>query len=59
MDNRQWLVLWARGGRVGSVELTEENKQRINQEFCTSLIQRDASGTEHWNIIAPLKRRKS
>lgn len=47
----KWLVLWVKGGRIGSVELTDSNLKRLQSEFIMYLIQRDASGTEQWNIL--------
>jgi hypothetical protein len=49
----QWLVLWVRGGRIGSVPLTPENKTTLQAEFCMSLMQIDITGTEHWHVLSP------
>lgn len=48
---KKWLVLWKDNGRIGSVELTPENLAYLKQRFCMDLIQRDATGTEHWNVL--------
>ena len=58
MEGEKWLVLWVRGGRIGSAPLTEENKAKVRSQFHTSIIQIDASGTEHWDMIGPKKKQK-
>jgi hypothetical protein len=51
----KWLIVWVNGVRIGSVPLTDENLARFKSEFHMALIQRDASGTEHWNALARKK----
>lgn len=50
-----WLVIWKDGGRIGSVPLTLANLKHFNERFCMNLIQRDASGTEHWSVLGVKK----
>lgn len=38
--------------RIGSVEFTPENSAAIREQFVVTLIQRDASGTIHWEVLA-------
>ena len=52
-----WLVFYVRNQRIGSLPLTKENLEGMKADFCMSLIHRDATGTEHWNIIAPYHKR--
>ena len=42
-----YIVFWVRGGRVGSVENTPENLAAAQKEMRLSLIQTDATGTQH------------
>ena len=53
----QYIVLWKNNGRVGSVELTPENLTQLKQEFCLMLIQTDATGTQHYDVLARYKKR--
>lgn len=47
-----WIVLWKNNMRIGSVEFTPENSAAIREQFVVTLIQRDASGTIHWEVLA-------
>lgn len=47
----KWLVLWKSNRRIGSIEFTESNLAYLQSRFHMSLIQKGASGTEHWNIL--------
>lgn len=48
----KWLVIWAKNARMGSVELNETNLNTLQAGFVMSLIQRDSTGTEHWEVVA-------
>lgn len=50
-----YIVLWKDGGRFGSVEYTEENLAYLQAQFVLFHIQTDASGTVHYNVLAPRK----
>ena len=51
---KTYLVLWLRGGCIGRLPLTElEAARRL---LHMSLIQRDISGTEHWNVFGEVRR---
>jgi len=43
-------VLWMRGSRVGSVD--QSKLEEIQFEFIVNLLQIDATGCQHWNVIA-------
>ncbi len=47
----KWLVFWCKGGRIGSVALTDESRKEAHRAFCMDIIQVDDSGTEHWNVL--------
>lgn len=49
----KWLVIWVNNRRMGSVELTDANRAHIQAKFNTYLIQIDATGTEHWEMVSP------
>ncbi len=48
---RQWIVLYIRGGRYGSVERTPTNEAEIKSQFHITNLQTDISGTVHWEIM--------
>jgi hypothetical protein len=52
--NKTWLVFWVRGWRVGSVENTPANRAEAAKRLgrVSRLIQRDVTGTEHWEVFA-------
>ena len=47
----KYIVLWAQGARIASVEHTPENLARLQKDFCLSPIQEDAGGTEHYDVL--------
>lgn len=51
--SKTYLVLHTEKGRQGSVELTDRNRDHFRALFCCSLLQVDASGTEHWLLLYP------
>jgi hypothetical protein len=51
MRAKQFIVLWKDGGRIGSVDKTKENWKYLDKRFCMGLIQKDVTGTEHWNVF--------
>ena len=50
--HKQYIVLYIHGGRYASLPLTLENLAELQDKFCLSLIQKDANGTEHYNVLA-------
>lgn len=54
-----WLVLHhQRGGRLGSLALTESNLREMRSLAYMSLLQVDINGTEHWRIDGHKKQRR-
>jgi hypothetical protein len=49
-------IIWQRGARVGSVRQAE--LPVLRESFSLSLIQRDVSGCEHWNVLGKLPKGK-
>ena len=45
-----WIVFYARGARIGSMELTAENLRAAHASMTLCLIQRDTNGTEHYAV---------
>lgn len=52
----KWLIIWAKGARIGSFELTAANLAYFQGEFYLSRIQVDQDGHEHWEAIAPRRK---
>lgn len=48
--NKQWIVLWIKNQRMGSIELTEENIIELKNRFNMTLIQTDVTRTEHYEV---------
>lgn len=48
---RRYLVLWLRGSRVGSVELTPAAIAEAHELLILRPIQRDRTGTEHYAVL--------
>ena len=55
----QWLIFWKDNARLGSVRFTPERLAYMRERFCLSLIKRDDTGTEHWEVLAPKRKRKN
>lgn len=55
MTKPKLMILYSKGRRIASVPL--DKREKINNEFHVSLIQRDVTGHEHYNIVAPKNRR--
>lgn len=53
--NKKYIVLWVKGGRIGSVVNTTENLLKLKTELLLSPIQRDITGTEHYNVLSVRK----
>lgn len=47
----KYIVLWVKGGRVGSIELNKFNLDYLNKQLRLNLIQTDISGTMHLNVM--------
>lgn len=54
----EYIVFYAKGQRVASLDKNEKNIDGMKALFCLSLIQTDTSGTEHYNVIAPWSKRE-
>ena len=50
---KKYLVLHDKGGRFGSVELSDQHRDQLRALYCCHLMQTDASGTEHWYCLSP------
>lgn len=48
-----WLVFYVKNARIASLQLNDKNIDGMRAFFCMSLIQTDATGTQHWNIMSP------
>lgn len=47
---KKWMVFWKNNQRIGSLELTEMNKRQMKSICNLTLIQRDITGTEHYEV---------
>lgn len=54
---KTWMVMWVNGARIGSVELTDANRELMKATFYTSMIQTDMGGTEHWRLMGERARK--
>jgi hypothetical protein len=52
------LVFFCKGGRIGSVERTDENIREAHRQMYLSLIQKDITGTLNYNVLGVKGRRK-
>ena len=50
MTSKKWMVFWKNNERIGSLELTEANKRQMASICHLTLIQRDITGTEHYEV---------
>jgi hypothetical protein len=48
----RYLVFYVKGGRIGSVPLTSENLSEARRTMRLALVQRDATGTEHYSVLS-------
>jgi hypothetical protein len=53
---KTYIVLYLRGGRVASVINTPENLAHLKSQFCLSLIQKDVTGTLHYDVLGCYKK---
>ena len=53
--NKQWIVFWHNNLRLGSVELNESNLNESKKLMYMHLIQRDMTGTEHYEVSGLIK----
>ena len=51
MKSKKFIVLYLKGGRIGSVPLTKRNKDEARKCMRLSLIQTDMAGSEHYNVL--------
>lgn len=56
-EDKQYYVFWKGEQRMGSVNKTDRNFNHMNDQFHMRLIQKDASGTEHWDVHGIKKKR--
>ena len=57
MENKTYIVLYVRNGRIASFENTEDKLGELVNTFNVSLIQRDYNGTLHYNVFGVNKQR--
>ena len=50
-----YLVVWHNNRRIGSVVLSAESRKYFVNLFSMSLIQRDATKTEHYEVLSVRK----
>ena len=48
---KNWIVLWHHNQRLGSIENTDKHMTDLHKQFSMSLIQQDATGTIHYEIL--------
>ena len=53
--NKKYIVLYVKGGRVGSFPYTSDASDALRKEGA-QLLQRDVSGTENWNLFRPMSK---
>jgi len=52
-DTRQsYIVLWKGNSKLGSLPYELDTLDTLNAKFYLSLIQRDITGTEHYEVLA-------
>lgn len=47
---KKWMVFWKNNARIGSLELNEMNKRQMESICILTLIQKDITGTEHYEV---------
>ena len=47
-----YIVLWKGNSKLGSLPYELDTLDTLNAKFCLSLIQRDITGTEHYEVLA-------
>lgn len=52
MECKKYIVYWVKNVRIGSIELTNENIKESKKKFNMNLIQKDITGTEHYEVIS-------
>ena len=55
MENKQWIIFWINNHRIGSLELTDETRNEAKSMFNMNLIQKDITGTEHYEVYGMKK----
>ena len=55
---KKWIVLWVKGGRIGSFKNQKKTLQLLKEKFSMSLIQTDITGTLHYTIFGVIKNAK-
>ena len=56
--NKCYIVLWKRNARLASVELTNDNYNYLAERFYLSLIQKDITGTLHFEVLGIKAKRR-
>lgn len=51
----EYMVFWQNNVRYGSVELNDRNKELAHKAMVLQLIQKDITGTEHYEVLAMKK----
>jgi hypothetical protein len=50
--NHKYIVFWRNNGRLGAVDLTEDNLHKAHKLMRLSLLMRDLLGNEHYEVWA-------
>jgi len=53
---KTYIILYVKNGRIASVDNTSENLDYLKKRFCLSLIQRDVTGTLHYDVLGCYKK---
>lgn len=53
----KFIVLWHNRGRIGSLEHTSANIKALKDKYHLMLLQRDYTGTEHYEVSGPRRKR--
>jgi len=53
-----YIVFWKNNGRIGSVELNESNLKDAHTLMNLGLIQKDFSGTMHFEVFGAVSKQK-
>ena len=48
--NHKYIVFWRNNGRLGAVDLTEDNRTKAHKLMELSLLMRDLVGNEHYEV---------
>ena len=52
IQEQSYIVLWKDNSKLGSLPYELDTLDTLNAKFYLSLIQRDITGTEHYEVLA-------